>query len=345
MHLTWLPGDPVVQLNFPNPLNVSVQVGDVAYFSNPTPVGQAHPWTATTTPHLSNPKSGIIMIGEIIQIIPWNGTVSSIICNMPQLLFNQYFADIVEGGCPWNPPICSGDCDRIDPMVGLYNGMVDAYTYTFTPTQIQMPNFFVPDWPTVGSWDPGYLAFKFFFDNPTFHVDDYKFHTLFDLQNSNLSIISQYCQVVSSHPFYNPLWLNYYRRVVNIHVRPFTTIANPNPPNILTQHSTANSAINELMIEYPSLGFSLGMTLSQVQTICFANSMRVHVSTNPVNGSCVENPIVLPCVQGSFIMFSKDNKVNMSDMLGYYASVELRNNSKTDAELFNVGTTFFESSK
>ena len=51
------------------------------------------------------------------------------------------------------------------------------------------------------------------------------------------------------------------------------------------------------------------------------------------------------CTQGSFIMFSKDNKVNMSDMLGYYASVELRNNSTTEAELFNVGTTFYESSK
>ena len=103
MHLTWQAGDPVVQLNFPNPLNVSVQVGDVAYFSNPTPVGQAQPWTATTTPHLSNPQSGIIMIGEIIQIIPWNGTVSSIICNMPQALFNQYFAQIVAGGCILGP--------------------------------------------------------------------------------------------------------------------------------------------------------------------------------------------------------------------------------------------------
>ena len=51
-----------------------------------------------------------------------------------------------------------------------------------------------------------------------------------------------------------------------------------------------------------------------------------------------------PC-GGSFIMFSKDNKANMSDMLGYYASVELRNSSTTEAELFNVGTTFFESSK
>tara|TARA_R100000656_G_C3930785_1_gene124778 strand:- start:517 stop:885 length:369 start_codon:yes stop_codon:yes gene_type:complete len=48
---------------------------------------------------------------------------------------------------------------------------------------------------------------------------------------------------------------------------------------------------------------------------------------------------------GSFIMFSKDNKANMSSILGYYAEVEFKNNSKTKAELFSVGTEVFESSK
>jgi hypothetical protein len=48
---------------------------------------------------------------------------------------------------------------------------------------------------------------------------------------------------------------------------------------------------------------------------------------------------------GVFIMFSKDNKANLSSVLGYYAKVKLRNNSKTEAELFSVGTEFFESSK
>ena len=51
-----------------------------------------------------------------------------------------------------------------------------------------------------------------------------------------------------------------------------------------------------------------------------------------------------PC-GGSFIMFSKDNKVNMSSMLGYYASIEYRNDSLEKAELFNVGAEVFESSK
>ena len=49
--------------------------------------------------------------------------------------------------------------------------------------------------------------------------------------------------------------------------------------------------------------------------------------------------------QGDFIMFSKDNKANMSSILGYYAEIEFRNDSYTEAELFSVGTEVFESSK
>ena len=46
-----------------------------------------------------------------------------------------------------------------------------------------------------------------------------------------------------------------------------------------------------------------------------------------------------------FIMFSKDNKANLSSILGYYAEVKFTNNSPTEAELFSVGTEIFESSK
>ena len=46
-----------------------------------------------------------------------------------------------------------------------------------------------------------------------------------------------------------------------------------------------------------------------------------------------------------FIMFSKDNKANLSSILGYYAEVELRNDSTTEAELFSVGSEISMSSK
>ena len=48
---------------------------------------------------------------------------------------------------------------------------------------------------------------------------------------------------------------------------------------------------------------------------------------------------------GDFIMFSKDNKVNLSSLLGYYSSIKLRNNSVDEAEMFSVATDFIESSK
>ena len=47
----------------------------------------------------------------------------------------------------------------------------------------------------------------------------------------------------------------------------------------------------------------------------------------------------------SFIMFSKDNRANLGDVRGYYAEVELRNSSKTEAELFSVAMEVSESSK
>jgi len=46
-----------------------------------------------------------------------------------------------------------------------------------------------------------------------------------------------------------------------------------------------------------------------------------------------------------FIFFAKDNKANLSSLLGYYADIKFKNDSKTEAELFTVGTDVFESSK
>ena len=53
---------------------------------------------------------------------------------------------------------------------------------------------------------------------------------------------------------------------------------------------------------------------------------------------------VLPTID-DFIFFSKDNKANLSSILGYYALVEFINDSKTEGELFSVGCDMFESSK
>ena len=65
--------------------------------------------------------------------------------------------------------------------------------------------------------------------------------------------------------------------------------------------------------------------------------------------TCLFNPnptSATPPNSNDFIMFSKDNKVNQPDMLGYYALVEYRNNDfENYSELFNTGVTYFNSSK
>jgi hypothetical protein len=87
---------PIIDITFPRPLNVSVQIGDTAYFSNPTPVGATVEWEATITPHQTNSIGEVIKIGEIINIIITD-TFSTIVCDMPQDLFNSYFPSLQPG--------------------------------------------------------------------------------------------------------------------------------------------------------------------------------------------------------------------------------------------------------
>jgi len=58
----------------------------------------------------------------------------------------------------------------------------------------------------------------------------------------------------------------------------------------------------------------------------------------------VANSTVLPTNQ-DFVFFSKDNRANMASLLGYYAEVEVKNNSTEKAEIFAMGSEIFESSK
>ena len=71
---------PTIDLTFPNDINVSVQIGDTAYYVDTTPVGPTQEWAASTTPHFTGPQSGIIELGPIINLI--QGIPSTIVCDM-----------------------------------------------------------------------------------------------------------------------------------------------------------------------------------------------------------------------------------------------------------------------
>jgi len=60
----------------------------------------------------------------------------------------------------------------------------------------------------------------------------------------------------------------------------------------------------------------------------------------------VDNSTPLPLVSNSaFLFFQKDNKVNSTSLLGYFAKMQFKNNSTERAELFTVSCEISESSK
>ena len=68
---------------------------------------------------------------------------------------------------------------------------------------------------------------------------------------------------------------------------------------------------------------------------------------SPTYGDVVINwngATALPSM-GDFLMFAKNKKANTSSIIGYYALVKFKNQTKLKAELFSVGSEIFESSK
>lgn len=105
-------------------------------------------------------------------------------------------------------------------------------------------------------------------------------------------------------------------------------------------------------------------------TLTFPQPLNVSVQigdtayfTNDINGNDIQKigiitaiptPLSLTCSISSsqirpsltsFILFSKTASVNTSGLKGYYAEMQLKNDSLDYAELFLVGSEIFESSK
>ncbi len=91
-------------------------------------------------------------------------------------------------------------------------------------------------------------------------------------------------------------------------------------------------------------------TFSNSTTVDFADTFvrlgvitAVNYATKQITCDVADNTI-LPA-SNDFLFFSKDNRANMTSLLGYYAEVEVKNNSTDKAELFAMGSEIFESSK
>ena len=124
------------------------------------------------------------------------------------------------------------------------------------------------------------------------------------------------------------------------------TLATPNPnmvPGMTVngQHITSATVISTIN--------STGQITLTPSVTANANNSTVDWTYSTGNVSYIKCDITpgagsVPS-QGDFIMFAKDNAVNLSSVLGYYAEVTFNNNSREEAELFSIGSDVFESSK
>jgi len=117
-----------------------------------------------------------------------------------------------------------------------------------------------------------------------------------------------------------------------------TTLTFNKPLNVSCQ---VGDTVYYLSSTASSGGFTTGAH-SNIVEIGVVTSITGTTSAPIIN---VANSMVSSVPGGSYIMFTKDNKANMSSVLGYYCEVKLKNTSTTTSELFSVGVDIFESSK
>ena len=110
-----------------------------------------------------------------------------------------------------------------------------------------------------------------------------------------------------------------------------------------------NTGFNEIVYLGPIIDISATVDLQDLPNNTQVN-VGEHILTIDVDPQLSTLPsgqvisgLVLPEL-GDFLMFSKNNKANMSSIAGYYAELNFINTSKHYAELFSIGTEITESS-
>ena len=126
----------------------------------------------------------------------------------------------------------------------------------------------------------------------------------------------------------------------------------PNPVNISLQAKAINVASNVSSVSLDSGAWDViyfaRIANNNEQT---GEVFKLGYCTNIVLGdeaytidvdidSDAQTPVV-----GDYIFFGKDNKIGTSGVVGYFAEVEMRNDSLDSAELFAVSSEVTQSSK
>ena len=112
--------------------------------------------------------------------------------------------------------------------------------------------------------------------------------------------------------------------------------------------------MNELILNFANMvnaSLSLGDVVSYGvpvngninETTAFGTVVSIFNDRMSVRVSRLENAPVPPA--NAFILFEKDRTIEASGIIGYEATITMKNTSTRKAELFAVSTEVFESSK
>jgi len=114
---------------------------------------------------------------------------------------------------------------------------------------------------------------------------------------------------------------------------------------------TLNNNIQNTSLQVGDFAYySPGYQTSSGSSITYANSKEFIGKITAIGSNFIEidSPVAAldtPTNAGHFLMFSKDTRVNKNSLLGYYAEVELENNSTDKIELFSLSSEVTQSSK
>jgi hypothetical protein len=92
-------------------------------------------------------------------------------------------------------------------------------------------------------------------------------------------------------------------------------------------------------------GFSVEDDDNQITLLGVITNINPATSTTIANLICDINNNIPPPPNNSYILFSKDRSVNVSNIKGYYSEVKFNNDSKNKAELFATSCEINETSK
>ena len=121
---------------------------------------------------------------------------------------------------------------------------------------------------------------------------------------------------------------------------------------ITLQTEISNASLQIGDTAYYSTGLSTFSSNTASQTSLNVDDVPIKIGKidNIVgNTIMISNPVITPTQpeidNGAFLMFQKNKTVNNTSLVGYYAEVEIKNNSTEEAELFSLSSEAVESSK